>query len=304
MTAGRAAGAEPQSRQLLRRNRAGGVLRRPRGARASTSPTTRCSPDASTPTSTRRFRGWAAPTSTRSRSTRRWRRCTTTSAMACTGRPSIAAGWPTSRTRSAAAARSRPARPDSCRSPSRVSADDHKVRGKAERFADHYTQATLFWNSQTAVEKRHIVNAFRFELSKVQTPAIRERMVSGLMNVDAALAKAVAAGLGIREMPDADAQGAPEGHQAGGLRVAGVVAVRAAGRRRHPQPPHRHSRRRRHATARAVLGRAADAEGAVPRFVGPRSGRCSLPASDRHRGGHRRRRALGAVRRGGVAGRR
>src|SRR4029453_6167815 len=78
---------------------------------------------------------------------------------------------------------------------------DHKVRGKAERFADHYTQAPLFWNSQTDVEKQHIINAFRFELSRVQTPAIRERMVSGLMNVAAELAENVAAGLGIREMP-------------------------------------------------------------------------------------------------------
>ncbi|HYR28330.1 MAG TPA: catalase, partial [Thermoanaerobaculia bacterium] len=79
--------------------------------------------------------------------------------------------------------------------------DDHKVRGKAERFADHYTQATLFWNSQTDVEKQHIINAFRFELSRVQTPAVRERMVSGLMNVATELADSVAAGLGIREMP-------------------------------------------------------------------------------------------------------
>jgi catalase len=78
---------------------------------------------------------------------------------------------------------------------------DHKVRGKAERFADHYTQATLFWQSQTEVEKQHIVNGFRFELSRVQTPAVRERMVSGLMNVAAELAEKVAAGLGIREMP-------------------------------------------------------------------------------------------------------
>jgi catalase len=78
---------------------------------------------------------------------------------------------------------------------------DHKVRGKAERFADHYTQATLFWNSQTDVEKQHIVNAFRFELSRVQTPAIRERMVSGLLNVAAELAEPVAAGLGIRNLP-------------------------------------------------------------------------------------------------------
>ncbi|MDQ3419249.1 MAG: catalase [Acidobacteriota bacterium] len=79
--------------------------------------------------------------------------------------------------------------------------DDHKVRGKAERFADHYSQATLFYNSQTEVEKQHIINAFRFELSRVQTPAVRERMVSGLMNVDTGLATAVATGLGIRELP-------------------------------------------------------------------------------------------------------
>ena len=80
-------------------------------------------------------------------------------------------------------------------------ADDHKVRGKAERFADHYTQATLFWNSQSDVEKQHIINAFRFELSRVQTPAVRERMVSGLLNVARELAEPVAAGLGIRELP-------------------------------------------------------------------------------------------------------
>ena len=85
--------------------------------------------------------------------------------------------------------------------PERAEPEAHKVRGKAERFADHYTQATLFWNSQTPVEKTHIVNAFRFELSKVQTPAIRERMVSGLRNVAAELAETVGAGLGMRELP-------------------------------------------------------------------------------------------------------
>jgi catalase len=78
----------------------------------------------------------------------------------------------------------------------------HKVRGKAERFAEHYAQARLFLNSQTPTERAHIINAFRFELSKVQTPAIRERMVSGLMNVNVALAREVARGLGIEKMPD------------------------------------------------------------------------------------------------------
>jgi catalase len=86
--------------------------------------------------------------------------------------------------------------------PERMEPQAHKVRGKAERFADHYTQATLFYNSQTAVEKQHIINAFRFELSRVQVPAIRERMVSGLMNVDAGMAQAIADGLGLRQMPD------------------------------------------------------------------------------------------------------
>jgi catalase len=72
-----------------------------------------------------------------------------------------------------------------------------QVRGKPERFADHYTQATLFWNSQTAVEKAHIIRAFRFELSRAQIPAVRERVVAMLANVANDLAASVAQGLGI-----------------------------------------------------------------------------------------------------------
>ena len=74
---------------------------------------------------------------------------------------------------------------------------EEKVRGKPEKFADHYTQATLFWESQTPVEKAHIVRGFRFELTKVQVPAIRERTVSMLANVSEELAGQVADGLGI-----------------------------------------------------------------------------------------------------------
>ena len=76
-----------------------------------------------------------------------------------------------------------------------------KIRGKPEKFADHYTQATLFWKSQTPVEQDHIVGAFRFELTRVQTPAVRERIVSMLVNVDAGLAQRVADGLGIDVPP-------------------------------------------------------------------------------------------------------
>jgi len=85
--------------------------------------------------------------------------------------------------------------------PEPVEPGEHKVRGKAERFAEHYAQATLFWKSQTPVEKLHIIKAFRFELTKVQVPAIRERMVSSLANVAPELAQAVADGLGIKVPP-------------------------------------------------------------------------------------------------------
>lgn len=77
------------------------------------------------------------------------------------------------------------------------SVDGDKLRGKPEKFADHYTQATLFYDSQTAVEQAHIAGGFRFELSKLTVPAIRERVLSMLVNVSPELAVAVAAGLGV-----------------------------------------------------------------------------------------------------------
>jgi len=79
--------------------------------------------------------------------------------------------------------------------PEPIAAD--KLRGKPEKFADHFTQATLFWNSQTPYEQDHIVRGFRFELTKVQVPAIRRRTVSMLRNVSDELAQRVADGLGI-----------------------------------------------------------------------------------------------------------
>jgi len=78
---------------------------------------------------------------------------------------------------------------------------EDKVRGNPELFSDHYSQARLFWQSQTAVEKAHIIAAFRFELTRVQIPAIRQRVVSLLVNVDAELAQGVADGLGINLPP-------------------------------------------------------------------------------------------------------
>jgi catalase len=73
---------------------------------------------------------------------------------------------------------------------------EDKVRGKPELFADHYSQARLFWHSQSPHEQAHIARAFGFELSKVQVAAIRERTLAMLVNVDAALADMVALRLG------------------------------------------------------------------------------------------------------------
>ncbi|AWL06125.1 catalase [Massilia oculi] len=83
--------------------------------------------------------------------------------------------------------------------PERIVSED-KVRGKPELFADHYSQARLFWQSQTPAEQNHIVNAFRFELTRVQTPAVRIRTLALLANVDDTLVARVAEGLGL-EVP-------------------------------------------------------------------------------------------------------
>lgn len=75
--------------------------------------------------------------------------------------------------------------------------DAQKVRGKSEKFFDHFSQASLFFNSQADWEQEHIVKAFQFELGKVEAPSVCERMVGMLAQVDKTLAGRVAAGLGI-----------------------------------------------------------------------------------------------------------
>ncbi|HET9075921.1 MAG TPA: catalase [Acidimicrobiales bacterium] len=77
-----------------------------------------------------------------------------------------------------------------------------KRRARSESFADHYSQARQFFISQTALEQRHIVDAFVFELSKCARVDIRVRMVAGLRNVDDHLARQVADGLGLEQLPE------------------------------------------------------------------------------------------------------
>ena len=73
-----------------------------------------------------------------------------------------------------------------------------KLRVRAESFSDHYSQALLFFKSQTEAEQNHIISAFIFELSKVETKAVRERVVGQLANVDKTIAQRVATGLGMK----------------------------------------------------------------------------------------------------------
>tara|TARA_R110000796_G_scaffold140327_10_gene256571 strand:- start:314 stop:2401 length:2088 start_codon:yes stop_codon:yes gene_type:complete len=78
-----------------------------------------------------------------------------------------------------------------------------KTRLRPESFADHYSQARQFYVSQTKVEQKHMADALTFELSKVQKMEIRLRMLSHLLNIDEDLAKKVADGLGVTDMPPA-----------------------------------------------------------------------------------------------------
>ncbi len=75
--------------------------------------------------------------------------------------------------------------------------DAKKIRERSPSFLDHFSQARLFYNSQSEPEKNHLVDALRFELGKVETVSIRERMLFLLSNVDNGLASEVARGLGI-----------------------------------------------------------------------------------------------------------
>jgi catalase len=82
--------------------------------------------------------------------------------------------------------------------------DAHKIRGRSKSFFDHFSQARLFFNSQSAAEQNHLIDAFSFELGKVQTVTIRERMLGILSMIDKGLAAAVSYALRVPvpQMPE------------------------------------------------------------------------------------------------------
>lgn len=76
-----------------------------------------------------------------------------------------------------------------------------KIRARSRSFDDHFSQAILFWNSQTDEEKKHIIDAFSFELSKVETIGVRKQVVDMFANVSRELADKVAQNVGVEKAP-------------------------------------------------------------------------------------------------------
>ncbi len=80
----------------------------------------------------------------------------------------------------------------------RIASEGPKARLRAESFADHYSQARLFYRSQTDIEQAHLASALVFELSKCSHDHVRARILANLQNVDPDLATRVAAGLNVK----------------------------------------------------------------------------------------------------------
>jgi len=86
--------------------------------------------------------------------------------------------------------------------PAPIAVNGVKQRLRPESFADHYSQARLFFRSVTLPEQRHVIKALVFELGKVETLSIRKRVLGHLNVIDPQLGKAVADGLGMTGQAD------------------------------------------------------------------------------------------------------
>ncbi|RYG28026.1 MAG: catalase, partial [Chitinophagaceae bacterium] len=75
--------------------------------------------------------------------------------------------------------------------------DARKIRARSRSFFDHFSQARLFFNSQSDAEKNHIIDALSFELGKVKGVEIRSRMLALLAQIDKGLAAEIAFALGL-----------------------------------------------------------------------------------------------------------
>jgi catalase len=142
--------------------------------------------------------------------------------------------------------------------------DGEKIRRRSPSFEDHFSQARLFWNSMSDWEREHIVDAFRFELGKVDHDHIREGVVGHLAHVDADLAARVAAGIGV-EVPGVEgaedheerSPALSQDDQQGGVATRKIAVLAADGVDAAALAP--------------VLERLRD-DGAKPEVLGPRDG--------------------------------
>lgn len=157
---------------------------------------------------------------------------------------------------------------------SHATADDGvKGRVRPESFADHYSQARMFFRSLEAPEQAHLASALVFELSKVETPKVRERTVGHLVHIDPSLAQRVADGLGMDSVPPApdaavppaDMPEAPEVRIIGRMRetlehrTVGILIDEGSD-----------------AAALKALRKAAEAAGATVKIVAPKLGGAEL----------------------------
>ncbi len=75
--------------------------------------------------------------------------------------------------------------------------EGQKVRARSDSFKDHFSQATMFWNSMSEPEKQHIIGAFSFEVGKVKSISVRQQVVDMFANVSVELATRIADNLGV-----------------------------------------------------------------------------------------------------------
>ena len=109
--------------------------------------------------------------------------------------------------------------------------EETKVRLRAESFADHYSQARLFFRSQTDIEQAHLASALVFELSKVTLDHVRDRVLANVRNVDETLAQRAADGLNVALPPKNDAASKPfDMDESPALRIVGKYPDTLKGR--------------------------------------------------------------------------
>ena len=95
-----------------------------------------------------------------------------------------------------------PGAPDAFRSVAIREQAGPKVRERSPSFADHFSQATQFWNSMSEWESDHIAGAFAFELNQVVDEGVRDRTMNEiLVNIHPDLANMVSEATGIAVNP-------------------------------------------------------------------------------------------------------